>query len=70
MMEIADPAALGFDPVRLARIGAFLDETYVAPGHLPHADVLIARDGQPQAKCKGALWSYCVTQRAAKAVVS
>lgn len=47
MMHLSDPAALGFDPVRLARIGAFLEETYLAPGLLPHADLLLARGGQP-----------------------
>ena len=47
MTDLADPATLGFDPVRLARIGSFLDEHYLAPGHLPHVDLLLAREGQP-----------------------
>ncbi len=47
MSELADPAAHGFDAARLARIGAFLEERYLAPGLLPHADLLIARDGVP-----------------------
>ena len=47
MMDLADPEALGFNPVRLARIGAFLEERYVGPGRLPHADLLLARGGQP-----------------------
>ncbi|MFM9936748.1 MAG: serine hydrolase domain-containing protein [Novosphingobium sp.] len=46
-MDMADPAALGFDPARLARIGAFLEERYVGPGRLPHADLLLAREGRP-----------------------
>ena len=46
-MDIADPAAHGFDAARLARIGAFLEERYLAPGLLPNADLLIAREGQP-----------------------
>lgn len=47
MMDLADPEALGFNPARLARIGAFLEERYVGPGRLPHADLLLARGGQP-----------------------
>ena len=47
MSEIADPAAHGFDAARLARIGAFLEQRYLAPGLIPHADLLIAREGQP-----------------------
>jgi len=45
-MSLADPAALGFEPDRLARIGAFLDDTYIATGRLPGLDVLVARDGE------------------------
>ncbi len=45
-MNLADPASLGFDADRLSRIGAFLDERYIAPGRLPGADVLVARDGE------------------------
>lgn len=44
---IADPAAHGFDPERLARIDSFLAEQYVDPGRLPFAQVLVARDGRP-----------------------
>lgn len=47
MMDLADPEALGFNPARLARIRAFLVERYVGPGRLPHADLLLARGGQP-----------------------
>ena len=45
--EIADPAAHGFDPGRLAAIDRFLAEYYVDNGKLPFAQVLVARDGQP-----------------------
>lgn len=47
MNDLADPSAHGFDAARLARIDAFLEERYIAPGLLPHADLLIARDGEP-----------------------
>ncbi len=43
---LADPAELGFDPARLARIDAFLAEHYIDTGKLPNAQVLVARDGQ------------------------
>lgn len=46
-MALADSAALGFDPARLARIDAFLRESYIANGKLPCAQILVARDGQP-----------------------
>lgn len=46
-MDISDAAGLGFDPERLGRITAFLAETYVDKGLLPHAQLLIARDGKP-----------------------
>jgi CubicO group peptidase (beta-lactamase class C family) len=46
-MELHDPAGLGFDPAHLARIDGFLAETYLASGLLPHAQLLIARDGAP-----------------------
>ena len=42
----ADAGTLGFDPGRLARIDAFVRERYVDPGLLPHAQLLIARDGE------------------------
>lgn len=38
--------ALGFDPSRLARIEPYLQERYLAPGRIPHAQLLIARDGE------------------------
>lgn len=46
-IELADPAAFGFDPERLARIDGFLADSYVATGKLPFAQVLVARDGVP-----------------------
>ena len=45
-MNIATPESLGFDGKRLARIDALLRDRYVAPGKLPNAQILIARDGQ------------------------
>jgi len=45
-LALADPAALGFDPTRLARIDGFLAEHYVTPGKLPGVQILVARDGQ------------------------
>ena len=46
-METSDPSDLGFDPERLARIPAFLDERYVKPSLLAGTQVLVAREGQP-----------------------
>ncbi|PAX09289.1 serine hydrolase domain-containing protein [Sphingomonas lenta] len=46
-MKVADPAGHGFDPARLARIDAFLRAKYLDTGLLPHAQLLVARDGQP-----------------------
>ncbi len=46
MSVLANPEALGFDTARLARIGAFLDERYVASGKLPGVDLLVAREGE------------------------
>ena len=37
---------LGFDADRLARVDRFLQERYLDSGILPHAQVLIARDGE------------------------
>ena len=36
----------GFDPGRLARLEPFLRERYLDTGKLPHAQLLIARDGE------------------------
>ncbi|HEX5183174.1 MAG TPA: serine hydrolase domain-containing protein [Allosphingosinicella sp.] len=46
-MDLADPQSLGFDAGRLARLDRFIAETYVAPGLLPHAQLLVAREGVP-----------------------
>jgi CubicO group peptidase (beta-lactamase class C family) len=45
-MEKVDAAAAGFDPERLARIDAFLDEHYFAPELLAGGQVLVAREGK------------------------
>jgi CubicO group peptidase (beta-lactamase class C family) len=45
-MERVEAAEAGFDPERLARIDAFLDEQYIAPGRLAGAQLLIAREGK------------------------
>ena len=45
-MEIASASANGFDEDRLAAIDAFLRERYLDPGKLPHAQLLIAREGE------------------------
>lgn len=45
--ELADPAALGFDPVRLAGIERFLKDQYIDTGKLPGAQLLVAREGRP-----------------------
>ncbi|MBX9858224.1 MAG: beta-lactamase family protein [Sphingomonas sp.] len=45
-MALADPETHGFDTRRLARLDALLHDRYVAPGLLPNAQLLIARDGE------------------------
>jgi CubicO group peptidase (beta-lactamase class C family) len=45
-MALADPETHGFDARRLARLDALLNDRYVAPGLLPNAQLLIARDGE------------------------
>jgi CubicO group peptidase (beta-lactamase class C family) len=45
VMETQDPRRFGFDPERLARTDRFLAETYIEPGLLPCAQLLVARDG-------------------------
>jgi CubicO group peptidase (beta-lactamase class C family) len=45
-MERADVTELGFDPERLARIPAFLEERYVRPGHYPFLQAIVAREGK------------------------
>jgi CubicO group peptidase (beta-lactamase class C family) len=46
-METQDPRRHGFDAARLARIDPFLRQTYVEPGLLPCAQLVVARDGVP-----------------------
>jgi CubicO group peptidase (beta-lactamase class C family) len=43
---LARPDKAGFDADRLARIDALLKQRYVDSGKLPHAQILIARDGE------------------------
>lgn len=45
-MALADPETHGFDARRLARLDALLNDRYVAPGLLPNAQLLVARDGE------------------------
>ncbi|MES2444338.1 MAG: serine hydrolase domain-containing protein [Pseudomonadota bacterium] len=46
-MKLAKPESQGFDSARLARIDAFLKERYLDSGKLPHAQLLVARNGEP-----------------------
>lgn len=46
-MEFGDAQAFGFDPDRLRRTDAFLEERYIGPGLLPCAQLLVAREGIP-----------------------
>lgn len=46
MIETADPAELGFNAARLARIPAFLKAKYLDTGRLPHAALMVSRGGQ------------------------
>jgi len=45
-MQLVEAGSVGFDAQRLRRIDAFLDQRYVSPGLLPHAQLLVARDGR------------------------
>ena len=45
MNDTVSAEAAGFDPDRLARIARFVDKHYIAPGKLPNAQFLLARDG-------------------------
>ena len=45
-MEISDPTKFGFDRDRLQRIDRHLAANYVEAGRLPHAQLLVAREGQ------------------------
>ncbi len=42
---VASPASQGMSAERLARIDRFLQQRYVAPGRLPHAQIIVARHG-------------------------
>ncbi|MET0308119.1 MAG: serine hydrolase domain-containing protein [Sphingomonas sp.] len=44
-MTMATPESEGFDAARLARIDAFVKERYLDSGKLPHAQFLLARNG-------------------------
>ena len=46
-MELGDAEALGFSSERLERASRFLEKSYVAPGLLPCAQLLVAREGEP-----------------------
>lgn len=45
-MQVADPVVHGFDPARLRRMDAFIRARYLDSGLLPHAQLLVARDGE------------------------
>lgn len=45
-MHMTRPGRYGFDASRLARIDAFVRERYLDSGKLPHAQLLLARDGE------------------------
>ena len=45
-MKLASPAKHGFDGQRLAAIDTFLKERYLDSGEFPHAQLLVARDGE------------------------
>jgi CubicO group peptidase (beta-lactamase class C family) len=46
MDQITRAKSLGFSAERLARIDRFLEAKYVGPGRLPHAQFVLARQGQ------------------------
>lgn len=45
-MQIKAAGKHGFDPARLNRVDAFIKERYLDSGRLPHAQILISRDGE------------------------
>ena len=45
-MKLAKPEDHGFESARLARVDALIKARYIDSGKLPHAQVLIARDGE------------------------
>jgi CubicO group peptidase (beta-lactamase class C family) len=46
VLQTTDPADVGFDPARLARIGRFVAERYIDTGRFPGFSLLIARAGK------------------------
>ena len=54
-MDIRDAETLGFDTERLARIGPFLDKTYLDSGRLKNVQLLVSREGQPVYYHKGGM---------------
>ena len=47
MVDLSDPAGLGFDSERLKRIDSFVEKNYIDSGRLKNAQVLVAREGKP-----------------------
>jgi CubicO group peptidase (beta-lactamase class C family) len=45
-MHMTRPGRYGFDASRIARIDAFVKQHYLDSGKLPHAQLLLARDGE------------------------
>lgn len=45
-MHMTRPGRYGFDAAWLGRIDAFVKERYLDSGKLPHAQLLLARDGE------------------------
>ena len=45
-MQTKAPQEHGFDPARLSRIDTFLKERYIDTGKLPHAQILLSRNGE------------------------
>ncbi|MEZ0242030.1 MAG: serine hydrolase domain-containing protein, partial [Sphingomonas sp.] len=45
-MKLAKPEDHGFESARLARADAFMKARYLDTGHLPHAQLLVARHGE------------------------
>ena len=47
MFDLGSPKDSGFDEDRLARIPAFLQESYIASDRLPNTQLIVARGGVP-----------------------
>ncbi len=45
-MQVKSPEQHGFDAARLGRLEGFLKERYLDTGRLPHAQVLVSREGE------------------------